>query len=63
MKWLGKSWIAYPHVGVSYYVNGKRLCMLATLQALEKAGLLKKVEHNGYTATEAGRQLTQERGL
>jgi ribosomal protein S19E (S16A) len=63
MSWLGKSWIAYPRAGVTYEVNGKRLCTLATLTALEKAGLLVKVENNGYTATEAGRTLTSERHL
>jgi hypothetical protein len=63
MKWLGKKWSAYPAGCTTYTVNGQRLCTLATLTPLERAGLIIKDAHGAFTGTEAGRSLTAELGL
>lgn len=69
MKWLGKKWETAPGAGTAILVNGKRLCNVDTVHALERLGLVEQIELDGrkavgrWRATLAGRALTQRLGL
>ena len=64
MKWLGYGWESVPGAGMAIHVNGKRICNVDTLYALERMGLVEQKALAGrklvgeWKATEAGRQLT-----
>lgn len=69
MKWLGKKWETAPGAGTAILVNGKRICNVDTMHALERLGLVEQFEVDGRKAvgrwrgTPAGRTLTQQLGL
>ncbi|MDA8093302.1 MAG: hypothetical protein M0T84_05205 [Betaproteobacteria bacterium] len=64
MKWLGYGWKSEPGAGMAIHVNGKRICNVDTLFALQRMGLVEQIEDHGlkqvgqWQATEAGRKLT-----
>lgn len=65
MKWLGNGWTSEPGAGMAIHVNGKRLCNVDTLFALERLGLVEQIERMGlkqvgqWKATDAGAELTR----
>lgn len=69
MKWLGKGWRTEPGAGMAIHVNGKRICNVDTLHALERLGLVEQLVVRGcraigeWQATQAGRELTEQLGL
>lgn len=63
MKWLGKGWSSEPGAGCAVMVNGKRICNIDTMTVLHKLGLVEPKAHGCWSATEAGRRLTEELGL
>jgi hypothetical protein len=64
MKWLGYGWKSEPGAGMAIHVNGKRICNVDTLHALERFGLVEQLIVHGrksigeWQATQAGRDLT-----
>ena len=40
MRWVGKGWMAHNAVGSSVHINGKRVCNVDTMKALERHGLV-----------------------
>lgn len=66
MKWLGNGWESEPGAGMSIHVNGKRICNIDSLHALERMGLVEQKLTQGrkavgeWKSTEAGRQLTAQ---
>lgn len=64
MKWLGYGWTSEPGAGMAIHVNGKRICNVDTLHALERLGLVEQVVIRGrkaigeWQATQAGRAIT-----
>lgn len=64
MKWLGYGWETEPGAGMAIHVNGKRICNVDTLHALQRRGLVEQKETAGrksigeWKATQAGRELT-----
>jgi hypothetical protein len=69
LKWLGKGWKSEPGAGMAIHVNGKRICNVDTLFALERHGLVEQLEDRGlkllgqWQATEAGKSLTSSLNL
>lgn len=43
MAMLGHGWTTGPGAGMSIMINGKRMCNVDTLNALEKHGLVKQM--------------------
>lgn len=64
MKWLGHRWKSEPGAGMAIHVNGKRVCNVDTMHALERLGLVEQLTVHGrkaigeWQATQAGRELT-----
>lgn len=64
MKWLGYEWKSEPGAGMAIHVNGKRVCNVDTMHALERLGLVEQLIVYGHKAvgewqaTQAGRDLT-----
>lgn len=69
MKWLGKGWTSVPGSGTAIHVNGKRVCNVDTMCALERLGLVEQMVIHGrkaigqWHATPAGKELTSRLGL
>ena len=63
MKWLGKGWRTEPAAGSALNVNGKRICNLDTLNALQRLGLVNRLEPGVWEASTLGRNVTAELGL
>lgn len=67
MKYLGHGWTSAPGCGMAIHVNGKRICNVDTMFALQRLGLVEQITDHGrklvgqWKATEAGSELT--RGL
>ena len=40
MKWLGYGWKSEPGAGMAIHVNGKRICNVDTMVALQRMGLV-----------------------
>ena len=65
MKWLGHGWESEPGAGMAIHVNGKRICNVATLFALQKMGLVEQITRDSllrvgeWKATEDGKELTR----
>lgn len=65
MKWLGYGWTSEPGVGMAVRVNGKRICNVDTMHALERLGMVEQLTDGGlklvdqWKATEAGAALTR----
>lgn len=59
MKWLGYGWEAETRHGAAVYVNGSRLCNIDTMTALTRKGLVEKIGHWNWRATEKGKSLTK----
>lgn len=59
MKWLSQGWDARVSHGSVVEVNGKRLCTLTTVNALERLGVVKQDPTTRcWEATKLGRQLS-----
>ena len=65
LKWLGKGWTSEPGSGMAIHVNGKRICNVDTMYALQRHGLVEQRCEGGlklvgqWKATEAGAALTR----
>ncbi len=67
MKWLGYGWTSEPGAGMAIHVNGKRLCNVDTMVALQRLGLVEQLDGPGpngklvgqWKATEEGSALTR----
>ena len=55
MIWLSRGWKAYAAYGNRVEVNGKPVCTVQTMDALEKAGLVEREGVAAWTATAAGK--------
>lgn len=56
MIWMSQKWTCRLSHGDVAEINGKRVCTLATLKALERKGLIeKKPDLNCWIATQKGR--------
>lgn len=66
LKWLGYGWKSEPGAGMAIHVNGKRICNVDTMFALQRMGLVEQLSDRGlklvgqWQATEAGSQLTRQ---
>lgn len=66
LKWLGYGWKSEPGAGIAIHVNGKRVCNVDTMFALQRMGLVEQLSDHGlklvgqWRATEAGSQLTRQ---
>lgn len=66
LKWLGYGWSSEPGAGVAIHVNGKRICNVDTMFALQRQGFVEQIERNGlklagqWKATEAGAALARK---
>lgn len=69
MKWLGHGWTSEPGAGMAIHVNGKRICNVDTMFALQRHGLVEQLSAHGrslvgqWKATESGVALTQSLSL
>jgi len=69
MKWLGYGWTSEPGAGMAIHVNGKRLCNVDTLFALERHGFVEQIARDGlkqvgqWKATDAGSEFTRRHCL
>lgn len=69
LKSLGHGWTSEPGAGMAIHVNGKRICNVDTMFALQRMGLVEQIVDHGlrqigqWKATEAGVTLTQRLGL
>ncbi|MHB1371954.1 MAG: hypothetical protein ACYCW7_17400 [Pseudomonadaceae bacterium] len=63
MKWLGNGWSALPGSGSAVMVNGRRICNVDTMQALERQGLVTKDEDRRWDATDHGKEFAKALGL
>lgn len=60
MRWLSKGWDARVSHGDVVEINGKKVCRLSTMTALEKRGLVyRDADTKLWAATEAGRALNR----
>ena len=67
MKWLGYGWKSEPGAGMAIHVNGKRICNVDTMFALQRLGLVEQItDRRGlklvgqWQATKAGAALTSQ---
>ncbi len=58
MKWLGYGWEAQPGAGTTLIVNGKTICNLSTMTALERAGYVESDAQKCWRATTSGKSVT-----
>lgn len=56
MNWLSKGWKAYVARGTRVEVNGNPVGTTATMESLEKLGLVTRLGVAAWEATEAGKQ-------
>ena len=56
MTWLAQGWKAYTAGATRVEVNGNPVCTTATMDSLEKLGLVQRLGVAAWEATEAGRQ-------
>jgi hypothetical protein len=54
MSYLCHKWSAHVNAGASVHINGKRVCNLATIEALVARGLVRRVGQWEYRATDTG---------
>lgn len=65
MKWLGYGWTSEPGAGMAIHVNGKRICNVDTMFALQRMGLVEQLEERGrklvgqWKATQDGSNLAR----
>lgn len=65
LKWLGYGWTSMPGSGMAIHVNGKRICNVDTMFALQRHGLVEQLSQGSlklvgqWKATEAGVELTR----
>ena len=55
MNWLSKGWKAYAIPGGRVEVNGMKVGTVATMESLEKLGLVERLGVSAWNATEAGK--------
>lgn len=58
MRWMSQGWDAHVPHGSVVEINGKHICNTATLNALEKAGLVAKEQSGLWTSTPEGKKLS-----
>jgi hypothetical protein len=51
MKWLRGGWRALQNNGQTMEINGKKVCTEATMRALEKNGLVEKLDAYYWAST------------
>lgn len=54
MTWMRGGWQPYIQAVSIVYVNGRKLCNLDTMTALEKRGFAERVSHLRWRITKAG---------
>lgn len=65
MKWLGYGWTSEPGAGMAIHVNGKRICNVDTMFALQRHGLVEQFDEHGrklvgqWRATDDGAALAR----
>lgn len=65
LKWLGHGWKSEPGAGMAIHVNGKRICNVDTMFALQRLGLVEQLTDHDlmlvgqWKTTEAGAALTR----
>lgn len=59
MRWMSHSWRANLQHGAAVYINGKRVCNIDTMTALERLGLVVKDSRWTWQATTAGRNWSE----
>lgn len=60
MNWLAQGWTAHQEAVTTIHVNGKRVCNLDTMTALEKRGFVEHASRWEWKATEAGKKFWKE---
>lgn len=55
MNWLSKGWKAYTTGGARVEVNGNPVGTVATLESLEKLGLVERLGVAAWEASDAGK--------
>lgn len=61
MKWISQGWSAQQANGQAVHINGKRVCNVATMDSLARAGLVEhEPEFRCWKATALGRTLAPE---
>lgn len=63
LKWIGHGLRTSLGAGSALMVNGKRVCNLDTMKALQRAGLVSEVQPGCWAATEQGPAVTEQLGL
>lgn len=63
LQWIGKGWSGYRGAGTTVHVNGKRICNIDTMTALQREGLVEQDENGTWKATPRGEERTTELGL
>lgn len=65
MKWLGYGWESEPGAGMAIHVNGKRICNVDTMHALERMEMVEQKVIAGrkavgqWKATTTGKELAR----
>jgi len=65
MKWLGYGWESEPGAGMAIHVNGKRICNVDTMHALERMEMVEQKVIAGrkavgqWKATATGKELAR----
>lgn len=61
MKWISQGWHAQQANGQAVHINGKRVCNVATMDSLTRAGLVvHEAQLRCWKATALGRTLKPE---
>lgn len=61
MKWISQGWHAQHANGQAVHINGKRVCNVATMDSLARAGLIEhEPEFRCWKATALGHTLKPE---
>jgi hypothetical protein len=63
MRWVGKGWSALPGAGSAVMVNGRRVCNVDTMHALERHGLVQQDDARCWAATDQGKEFARSLGL
>ena len=57
MRWMSQKWHAYQNQGTAIEINGTKVCTRATIDALERLGLIECSGHWSWKASISGRAL------
>jgi hypothetical protein len=56
MNWLAQGWTAHQEAVTTIHINGRRVCNLDTMVALEKRGFVHRSSKWEWKATPAGKK-------